>query len=167
MLDSQRMAEELNRDSLFCDRQDRDSYNTYLNSESDSLAIISRQRHLEKLERECHARWFVNDRKGDTSNSVLDDLNHDRTAFPHREPEDSSSNSLMQCYKASIEEVKQNIKHKADEISIPKTEKEDYALMSEENFRKSEQRLTEKEDEIARMWYRLETMQSYQVDKIS
>ncbi len=39
--------------------------------------------------------------------------------------------------------------------------------MSKDNFRKSEQRLRDKEDEIVRMWDRLETMQSYQVDKIA
>ncbi len=67
LLYHQRMAEELNKDSLFCECQDRDSNNTYLNSESDRLAIISRQRHLEKLE--------------------------------------SSSNSLLESYKASMEEA--------------------------------------------------------------
>ncbi len=154
------MAEELSRDSHFSEGQDRDSYNSYLKSESDRIDIISRQRHMEKLKRECHARWFVNDRNGETSNSVLDDLNHEHTPFPSREPEDSSSNSLLNSYKASMEEARLSIKHKEDEISILKREKEDYALMSKENFRKSEQRLRDKEEEIARMWHRLETMQS-------
>ncbi len=40
-----------------------------------------------------------------------------------------------------MEEARLSIKHKEDEISILKREKEDYVLMSEENFRKSEQRL--------------------------
>ncbi len=66
-----------------------------MKSESDRIAIISRQRHMEKLEREHHARWFVNDRKGEMSNSVLDDLNRKCTPFPCREPEDSSSISLL------------------------------------------------------------------------
>ncbi len=39
--------------------------------------------------------------------------------------------------------------------------------MSEENFRKSEQRLREKEDKITQNWHRLETLQSHQVDKIA
>ncbi len=68
------MAEQLHRDSHFGDGQDRDSYNTYLNSETDTLAINSRHRQLEKVERERHSRWFINDRKGETSNSFLDDL---------------------------------------------------------------------------------------------
>ncbi len=59
MFDRQGMAEELNRDFQFGEGQDRDSYNSYLKSESDRIAIISRQRHMEKLERECHARWSL------------------------------------------------------------------------------------------------------------
>ncbi len=66
-----------------------------------------------------------------------------------------------------MEEAKLSIKHTEGDISILKREKEEYALISEDNFRKSKQRLREKEDEIAGMWYRLKTMQSYQVDRIA
>ncbi len=79
------------------------------------------------------------------------------------EPVDGSSNSLLESYRASMKEARLSIKHKEDKISILKREKEDYAIMSEDNYRKSEQRLRDKEDEIARMWDRLETIQSYQV----
>ncbi len=65
------MPEELHRDSYFGDGQDRDSYNTYLHSETDRLAIQSRHHHLEKLERERHSKYFLNNRKYETSNSVL------------------------------------------------------------------------------------------------
>ncbi len=66
-----------------------------------------------------------------------------------------------------MEESKAIIKHMDKEIYILKREKEDYALMSEDNFRKSEQRLRDKEDECECMWYRLETMQSYQRDRLT
>ncbi len=85
----------------------------------------------------------------------MDDHISDRAPFPRSEPVDGSSNSLLESYRASMKEARLSIKHKEDEISILKREKEDYALMSE-------QRLREKEDEIAHMWDRLETMQSYQ-----
>ncbi len=39
--------------------------------------------------------------------------------------------------------------------------------MSEDNFRRSEQRLRDKEEECERMWYQLETMQSYQRDRFT
>ncbi len=81
IFDRQRMAEELNRDSQFSEGQDRDSYNSYLLTESDRKAIISKQHHMEKLEREHQARWFINDRKSETSNSVLDDMNRESTPF--------------------------------------------------------------------------------------
>ncbi len=55
MLELQRMSEELHRDSYFGDCQGKDSYNTYLLSETDRLAIQSRHRHLEKLEIEHHS----------------------------------------------------------------------------------------------------------------
>ncbi len=102
----QRMADELRKDSLFSDGQARDSYNTYLNSETDRIATNSRQRHLEKLERERHARWFDYDRKGETSNSVLEDLRRECSPFPQTEPVDDSSNSLLDSYKASMKEGK-------------------------------------------------------------
>ncbi len=76
------MADGLHKDSIFSDGQVRDSYNTYLNSEADRLAINSRQHHLEKLEREHHARWFGYDRKGEKSNSVLEDLRREHSPFP-------------------------------------------------------------------------------------
>ncbi len=38
-LEHQQMSEELHKDSYFGDGQDRDSYNTYLHSETDRLAI--------------------------------------------------------------------------------------------------------------------------------
>ncbi len=82
------------------------------------------------------------------------------------EPVDDSSNSLLESYRASMEEARLNIKHKED-ISNLKREKENYAVKSEDNFRKSEQRVREKEDESARLWNRLETMQSYQLDMIA
>ncbi len=167
MLECQQMSEELHRDSYFGDGQDRDSYNTYLHSETNRLAIQSRHRHLEKLERECHSRWFLNNRKDETSNSVLDDRISDCAPFPRSEPVDSSSNSLLESYRASMEEARLSIKYKEEEISNLKREKENYALKSEDNFRKSEQRFREKEDEIAHMWNRLETMQSYQLDMIA
>ncbi len=66
-----------------------------------------------------------------------------------------------------MEEGKASIKHMEKEISILKREKDDYVLMSEDNFRKSEQRLKDKEDECERMWYRLETMKSYQSDRLT
>ncbi len=91
----------------------------------------------------------------------------DCAPFPRSERVDSSSNSLLESYRSSIKEARLSIKHKEEEIPILKREKKDYALMSEDNFRKSEQRLRDKEDEIARMWDRLETIQSYQVDKIA
>ncbi len=147
MLDHQRMVDKLNKDSQFSDGKDRDSCNTYLKSELDRISIISRQCHLEKLKRECHARWFTEELKGETSNSVVEDLRRGHTPFLTREPNDSSSNSLLDSYKAFMEEVRLRFKHKEDEISILKRDKEDYALMFEENFRKSDQRLRDKEDE--------------------
>ncbi len=65
--------------------------------------------------------------------------------YPRGEPENISSNSLLDSYKASMEEARLNIKHKVDEISILKREKEGYALMSEENL--------SKDCGIACMWY--------------
>ncbi len=50
------MSKELHIDSYFGYGQDRDSYNPYLHPETDRLAIQSRYRHLEKLERERHSR---------------------------------------------------------------------------------------------------------------
>ncbi len=142
------MADELHKDSIFSDVQVRDSYNTYLNSEADRLAINSRQCHLEKLERKRSATWLGYDRKGGTSNSVLEDLRSEHSPFPLTEPVDGSSNSLLESYKASVEQDKVSIKHMEKEISILKREKEDYSLMSEDNFRKSEQRLRDKEDDV-------------------
>ncbi len=66
-----------------------------------------------------------------------------------------------------MKEARASIDHMEKELSILKREKEDYALMSEDNFRKSEQRLRDKEEECECMWYRLETMQSYQYDRFT
>ncbi len=66
-----------------------------------------------------------------------------------------------------MEEARASINHMEKEISILKREKEEYALMSEDNFRRSEQRLRDKEEECQRMWYRLEIMQSYQRDRFT
>ncbi len=71
------------------------------------------------------------------SNSVLDNLRHGHTPFLTREPNDSLCNSLLDSYKASMEDARLSIKHKEDEISILKREKEDSDLMSEENVRKA------------------------------
>ncbi len=75
--------------------------------------------------------------------------------------------SLLESYIASMEEARLSIKYKEDEIFNLKREKENYVLKYEGNFRKSEQRVREKEDEIAHMYNRLETMQSYQLDMIA
>ncbi len=66
-----------------------------------------------------------------------------------------------------MEEARLSIEHKEKEIEILNREKVEYALQSEENFRRAEQRLREKEDDIAHIWYRMETMKSYQVDKLN
>ncbi len=115
MRERQRMADELHKDSLFSE-QDRDSYNTYLNSETDRLAIKSRQCHLEKVEREHHTRWSGYDNKGETPNSVLEDLKRARFPFPQTEPVDYSSNSLLDSYKASMEEGRASINHMEKEL---------------------------------------------------
>ncbi len=86
MIDHMRMADELNRDYQFSDGKDQDSYRAYLKSEPDRIAILSRQHHLEKLERERHARWFTEETKGEMSNSVLEDLKHGRPPLLSREP---------------------------------------------------------------------------------
>ncbi len=111
---------------------DRDGYDSYLRSESDRMAIFSRQHHMEKLDRECHAKWFPEESKGETSNSVLEELRHGHASISSRELNDGSSNSLLDSCKASMEEARLSIKHKEEEISMLKWEKEDYALMSEE-----------------------------------
>ncbi len=115
MRERQRMADELHKDSLFSE-QDRDSYNTYLNSETDRLAIKSRQCHLEKVEREHHTRWSGYDNKSETPNSVLEDLKRARFPFPQTEPVDYSSNSLLDSYKASMEEGRASINHMEKEL---------------------------------------------------
>ncbi len=163
MCERQHMSYELHKDSFFSDDLDRDSYNTYLNSETDRLAIKSRQHHLDKVERECYTRWSAYDNKGETTNSVLEDLKMDRFPFPQSEQVEYSSNSLLDSYKASMEEARVRKK----ELSILKREKEDYALMSEDNFRRSEQGLRDKEEECECTWFRLEMMQSYQHDRFS
>ncbi len=48
------------------------------------------------------------------------------------------SHSLLDSYKASMEEARLEIRHKEKEIEI---EKEEYALQSEENLKRAEQRL--------------------------
>ncbi len=110
------MAEELHIDSYFGDSQDRDSYNIYLHSKTDRLAIQSRHHHLEKLESECHSRWFLNNRKDGTFNSVLDDRISERPPFPMSKPVEGSSNSLLKSYRASMKEARLSIKHTEDTI---------------------------------------------------
>ncbi len=135
-----------------------------LHSETDRLDIQSRHRQLEKLKREHDSKWFTNSRKGETYNSIVDYPRSEIPSFPMSEPVDGSSNSLLESYRASMEEARLSIKHKEEEISNLKREKEKYALKSEDNFRISKQRVREKEDKIARLWNQLETMQSYQLD---
>ncbi len=64
------MDDELMRLSQFSDSSDRDRYNAYLRSESDRIALISREHHLEKLRRQCQASWYGKELNVERSNSV-------------------------------------------------------------------------------------------------
>ncbi len=82
----------------------------------------------------------------------MDDHITERPPFPMSEPVDGSSNVLLESYGASMEEARLSVKHKEEEIFNLIREKENYALKSEDNFRKSEQRVREKKGKMARMW---------------
>ncbi len=131
------------------------------------MAIISKERHMERMNRVRHTTWYPEEVKNDTPTSVLDDLRHDHKETSSREPENSSVNSLVDSYKASMEEARLNIKYKEKDLLMIRKENKEFNQRSDELFRKSEQGLRDKEDEINHMWDRLEMMQSYHVDRIA
>ncbi len=74
------MADELMEDSQFSDGNGNEMYSSYLKSETDRLALASKECHLEKILKHCHAHWLDDaSRKETTSNLVLEDLKCDKS----------------------------------------------------------------------------------------
>lgn len=90
------MADEIAKDSQFRDGKGRERYSSYLNSETDRLALAVKEYHIEKIMKLHYAhktREAVS--RETTSNSVLEDLRSNSSTAQHQRPVDDKHSILI------------------------------------------------------------------------
>ncbi len=107
VLERHRMGEELRRDSQFSDGYGKAMYSDYRITETDRLALASKECHLEKILK-YHDAHFVGSivNRGAKITQNLDGLKSDASTNTHAAAEDVMTDSMAyNSYRASIEEA--------------------------------------------------------------
>ncbi len=154
VLKRHRMGKELRKDSQFSDGYGKAMYSDYLKTETDRLALASKESHLEKILKYHYAHFVENNviRVANITTN-LDGLKRDMPTNRRATTEDVMPYSLeYNSYRASIEEAWHEVEQKKRQIEILKNEHNDYAQCSENLYRKAEERIRNRKDDLTKMW---------------
>ncbi len=169
VLKRHRMGEELRKDSQFSDGYGKVMCSDYLKTETDRLALASKEHHLEKILKYHYAHFVENNViRGADIKPNLDGLKRGMPTNRRATTEDVMPYSLeYNSYRSSIEEAWHEVEQKKREIDILKKEHNDYAQCSENLQSKAEERIKERDDDLTQMWTEMEALQSKYVERLS
>ncbi len=152
-------------DSQFSDGYGKVMYSDYLKTETDRLALASNECHLEKILKYHHAHFVGSNVNGGAKITPnLNGLKLDAPTKTHAAAKDVMPDSMEYN---SIEEAWHEVEQKKKEIEILKLEHNDYAQCSENLYRKAEERIRDREDDLTEMWTHVDAQQSNHMERLS